>query len=536
MSSERLLRKGKKHVVIVGAGAAGMACAATLAEQPDKFKVTVLERMSYAGGQATSIPLDKSKYGTNWMNDGVQGGSVVFKHTFNFFHLYNYQEQDIKLQVSFGKGKDQFWTNVFPTQLVDQHQADIKKFGRVLKLIKYTMPVLGIVPIRVMLKMFFFNKDFGDKMVLPLIALFLGTGNQTPNVCCAVLERLFHDPNMALWNYDPKTLLPNLPQMVTFPNLNNFYADWVSDLRSKGVDIRLSTDVSAVLSRDDKGIVLQTRPFDPSQNDGLGGGAHTGPPAVTETFDEMVLAMLADDAKKLLGQTATRREKFVLGGARFYDDITITHCDHEYFQKHYETHFNADLCGVPKTEEDKRRIAFAKGEIKTNDKNEASGFRPMYYTKTYPEDPQKIEMSFDVTNYQHQFRMDHGLEIPPVKYENHIFQSIFLDKRNRHLWTIDEIDKDKIIESKWWHQLGHRWQHYVKVVPGMMFINGRNHTCFAGAWTLVNMHEMACVSGIAAAYRLGAEYRKFDDFAEDLFKKYLLVSHGVIYKKGKKFQ
>jgi len=44
-----------------------------------------------------------------------------------------------------------------------------------------------------------------------------------------------------------------------------------------------------------------------------------------------------------------------------------------------------------------------------------------------------------------------------------------------------------------------------------------------------NMHELACVSGIAAAYRLGADYIKFDDFAEDFFSKYLLVSHGVRY-------
>lgn len=51
-----------------------------------------------------------------------------------------------------------------------------------------------------------------------------------------------------------------------------------------------------------------------------------------------------------------------------------------------------------------------------------------------------------------------------------------------------------------------------------------------------NMHELACVSGIAAAYRLGADYEKFDDFAEDFFKKYLLISHGVIYRGGKKQQ
>lgn len=44
------------------------SCAATLAQHPDKFKVTVIERAPVTGGQATSISLDKSKYGTDWMN------------------------------------------------------------------------------------------------------------------------------------------------------------------------------------------------------------------------------------------------------------------------------------------------------------------------------------------------------------------------------------------------------------------------------------------------------------------------------------
>lgn len=48
------------------------------------------------------------------------------------------------------------------------------------------------------------------------------------------------------------------------------------------------------------------------------------------------------------------------------------------------------------------------------------------------------------------------------------------------------------------------------------------------------MHELACVSGIAAAYRMGAEYRKFDDFAEDFFSKYLALSHGVLYSREEK--
>ncbi|MCJ1439819.1 MAG: hypothetical protein MMC23_000300 [Stictis urceolatum] len=532
MSSEGLLKDGKKHIVIIGAGAAGMSCAATLAQHPERFQVTILERMGVCGGQATSISIDKEKYGTSWMNDGVQGGSPIFRHTFNFFRKYGHEPQEVKLQVAFGKGKDSFWTNAFPSQMVEQFSADIKKFGKVLKLIKWTMPVLGLVPIRVMLRMFFFNKDFGDKMVYPLIALFLGTGNQTANVACAILERLFDDPNMKLWDYDPDTLLPNLPTMVTFPKLNDFYADWKADLESKGVEIRLNTDVTAILKRSTKnGIMLQTRPFDPELRDRQ--GEHTGPPAKTETFDELIMCVLADDAKKLLGKTATWRESFVLGGAKFFDDITVTHSDSAYFSKVYETHFNEELVAKPKSKQQEQMIAFAKGSTRGPD-NEPAGFRPMYYTHSYKEDPKKIEMSFDCSNYQHQFRMDHGAETCPMPHDQHVFQSIFLDKQQRHLWTIDDIDEDKVIEKKWWHQLGHRWQHYVRVVPGMMWINGKNRTWFAGSWTLVNMHELACVSGIAAAYRLGAEYVAFDDFAEDFFKKYLLISHGVFYRGGKK--
>ena len=522
--------------------------------------MTILERMSVLGGQATSIPIDEEKYGTSWMNDGVQGGSPVFKHTFWYMKKYGHEPEDVKLQVAFGKGKDGFWTNCFPSHLVDRFSGDIRKFGKVLKIIKWTMPVLGLVPIRIMLRLFLFNKEFGEKMVFPLIALFLGTGtshpcrtcsnnhadkvvigNQTANVSCAILERLFQDPNMKLWDYDPETLLPNLPHMVTFPHLDKFYGDWAKDLRSKGVDIRTNTDVTAIKSRSKNGVVLEITPFDPEKGktDPKGGerpGGHTGPSSTTETFDDMVLCILADDAKGLLGKTSTWRERFVLGGAKFFDDITVTHSDSKYFETNHETRFKPELCAEPKNDQQKAQIKFAKNEIEKSDDGEPAGYRPMYYTHSYPEDMQKIEMAFDCTNYQHQFRQDQGADKPPQPYDHHVFQSIFLDKNHSDLWTIDDIDPDKIIMRKWWHQLGHRWQHYVRVVPGMMFINGKNRTWFAGSWTLVNMHEMACVSGIAAAYRLGAEYEVFDDFAEDLFKKYLLISHGVVYKGGKKTQ
>ncbi|KAI5457903.1 hypothetical protein BGZ63DRAFT_364514 [Mariannaea sp. PMI_226] len=511
MSSQSPPCDKRRHIVVVGAGAAGMSCATTLANHPDRFKVTVIEKSDVVGGQATSIPLDEQKFGAAWMNNGVQGGSPIFKHTFNYFDQYGHEAREVELQVSFGKGEDGFWTNCFPSKLISRFSSDIKRFGFFLKVIKWTMPILGLVPIRIMLRAFFFSKEFGDKMVYPLIALFLGTGNQTANVPSAIVERLFQDPNLKLWDYDSQTLLPNLPVMVTFDHLHIFYKKWREDLESKGVEIRTNTEVVEVVSRSADSAKLRIK---------NGSGQLTD-----HSFGGMVLCVLADDALRILGNSATWREKFVLGGAAFYDDLTVTHYDTEYFNNHYETAFKPELCAEPRSEEQKKQIAFSEGD------DNSVGFRPMYYTYTYQSDPRLIEMSFNCSNYQHQLKkpsLESGDTFTPV------YQTIFLNKKQDQLWTLDKIDKSKVIKRNWWHQLGHRWQHYLRVVPWMMFLHGRNSTYYAGSWTLVNMHELACVSGIAAAYHLGADYIKFDDFAEDFFSKYLLLSHGIAHSREEK--
>ena len=442
-----------------------------MANHPDKFDVVLIETASYTGGQATSIPLDESKYGASWLNDGVQGGSSIFQHTFRFFRLYGHEPHPVKLQVSFGKGRDSFYTNVFPSPLVDQFSGEIKKFGRALKCIKCLLPILGILPLKIVLRLFRFNDDFTNRMLIPLVALFLGTGNQTPNVPSALLERLLDDKNMRLWDYDDDALLANLPTMYTFPNLGDFYRDWTADLRSKGVTVRLDT-TATVLERGKNGIILQSQ-----VNDG-----DSGP--VIEEFDDMVLCCLADDAKKVLGQHATRREKYVLGGVKFFEDITITHTDSNYFQQVFETRYTPDLCGESSTKQRKEQIAFA-AQHPRSQKDGWIGFRPMYFTHSAPPGSDKIEMGFDCTHYQHQFREQLGMNQPSPPPERHVYQTIFLNHQENDLWTWDAIDESKIICRKWWHQMGHRWQHYVRVLPGMMFINGINRTLYAGAWTMV---------------------------------------------------
>lgn len=60
-----------------------------------------------------------------------------------------------------------------------------------------------------------FSKEFRNQMVLPLVALFFGTGNQTPNVAAAIIARVFLDPDLRLFDYCPHRLLNSVPVSTT---------------------------------------------------------------------------------------------------------------------------------------------------------------------------------------------------------------------------------------------------------------------------------------------------------------------------------
>ncbi|PGH04723.1 hypothetical protein AJ79_07002 [Helicocarpus griseus UAMH5409] len=512
----------KEKVVIIGAGAAGMSCAATLAENPSRYDVTLIERSGAPGGVATSLPLDRKRYGADWMNNGVQGGPSLFRHTFKYLRDYGYEPKEMKLQFSFGKGKENFWTNVFPTALVEEHAEEIRRFGKALSLIRKGGMAVWILPVKTFLRLCRFSKDFRYKMVIPLASIMLGTGNRTEKVPCGLLQLLFEDPGMKVWDYDPVSFVPNLPSMFTFPNMRLFYRDWATGLCSKGVSIRLNTEVTKITRRDNRGVSIETRWADGNTRNNNQGRGLSG---FTEGFDKLVLCIPGDEARHLLGSLATWKERLVLGGIKMYNHLTITHSDSSYMREQFETRFQEELCAKPRTKEEEDKIAFAKGAS-----DEQPGFRPMYYTRTYPEKRNKMESGFDCSNFQYQFQPDVRCEDYALPFNCHVFQSDFLDERLKHLWTVNQIDDSTIIERKWWHQLSHRWQHYVRVAPAMRFINGYKNTYFAGSWTFVDIHEVACISGIAAAYRLGADYQNFDDLAEANLAKYLTNAHGIKFK------
>ncbi len=49
--------------------------------------------------------------------------------------------------------------------------------------------MFAAIPVHTMLRMFGFSTEFGERMVYPLVALFFGTGNQTPYISSAILVR-----------------------------------------------------------------------------------------------------------------------------------------------------------------------------------------------------------------------------------------------------------------------------------------------------------------------------------------------------------
>ncbi|KAI1801306.1 FAD/NAD(P)-binding domain-containing protein [Daldinia bambusicola] len=509
---------GRKRVLIVGAGAAGMSTAYHLSQHPEKFHVTLIDAVDYCGGQAFSIPLDKQRYGTSWCNQGVQGGSYIFHHTVTMFHRQGFHADPVNLQVSFGKDKT-FWTNVFPTLLLARHEKEVRRLTKVLKLIRWFEVFFALLPLKLVLKLFRFSEEFTNTIALPMTALFLGTGNATPEVPTIMFERLCTSPTYGMWYApDTNTVVNNQPPMIVFPNFSEFYGTWTKDLISRGVIVRLSTELTEVVQRNDRGVVvrLKARTHVPDGHNPTGGDPNA--PVSEEVFDEIVMCCLADTAKKVLGRTATWKEKKVLGSAKFSDDITITHNDSGYMKRHYENFYREDLAVAKVNSVDQTsRLNFA-----------VNNFRPMYYIKMYPEDQSKLEMCFDTTNYQSQFP-------DKVPFEQHVFQTIYLNKdRDRKLWTDHEIDEEKIIRKDWWHQLCHSYTHYLFVVPWMMFLQAKKHTRYAAAWTLVNAHEVAVMSGIAAAVDLGAEYPEdleHDKFAFLCFRLYYLLAYGRWYKR-----
>ncbi|KAF8125416.1 hypothetical protein EV363DRAFT_1299161 [Boletus edulis] len=373
--------------------------------------------VSTCGGMATSIPLDKSKYGS--INDSVQGASLVFYTTYAMFDKLGFKASSKGIQASFGRDPDNdFWSDVFLAAFHVSHSVHVKgpqlvsDFGRVLKVIK------ALESLFAMLRMFKFSQP----------SLFFGTGNQTPFISSAVLERVFMDPSMRLFEYSSDSFLASISEIRAFRSCTRLGG------RSA--------------------IPRQRRP--PHTTAG-----HPGPSLWSRSTGGTDQGQWV---REPLGkENASWLEKKILGNVKYLCEVSVTHSDLDY----------------------------------TNKKE----FAPLYFIRSYPDDKKKVEMSFDLTNYQPQFKGEHsrGPQTasnmapppgPPPSLSSHVFQTMFLDRDgSSEKWSKDSCWDGTLDDV-------HQWQvrRLALVRPSY---SDSHHP---------DMHEIAVVSGLAAAYRLGAAY------------------------------
>jgi len=530
--TQSMSSKTKRKVAIVGGGAAGMSAAWSLARSMETNKdehvdVTLIEPCDSLGGVACTKTV-KQQAQSQFINYGVQGGSPA-SHRNILLLMKEFSEtvDECHLSVSFGQGKYN-WTNYEDSELQKRLQPDIARFGTVLKWVSRLEWCTVFLSIDTVLKLARLSPEFRERMVYPVVALFFGTGNQTPHVSAAVVARVFRDPTMALFEYSSDRLLDSEPTNFAFGNLQHFYdVKMRSYLEQKGVRILTRHRVDQVLSRSRYGGVsllisnlsntnasscgyeyragadqLELSSANKQTTANNNNNNNTTEDSFTsssweEHFDDIVFACPANVALKILGKEASFWERRVLGSVRYFRDLSVTHTDENY--------------------------------MKSMTEEKAVG-KAMYFIKTYEEDPKLLEMGFDLSAYQSNLR--YGIQCSPEEEPQRVYQTIFLDQtRENNLWTLGEIDSSKILDRTWWSAFSHTMTHFRWVVPRVWLLHrpGRvrhSHTYFAGSWTLINTHDIAVASGLAVAERLGAPYPFTNDkLAHQAYLTFRNVAH-----------
>jgi hypothetical protein len=172
-----------------------------------------------------------------------------------------------------------------------------------LSIIRWFEVFFAMIPIKYLMKMFWFSDEFSNTVVLPMVALFLGTGNYTPEVPSIILERLCTSPTYGMWYPGDKlSVASNLPPMVVFPKFSDFYEDWRKNLVAKGAQVRLSTELTRVVKRDKNGVIvrmIKRTPKPDGHNPNSAwlttdpeGNADASAKEFEEHYDEIVLCVL----------------------------------------------------------------------------------------------------------------------------------------------------------------------------------------------------------------------------------------------------
>ena len=165
-------------------------------------------------------------------------------------------------------------------------------------------------------------------------------------------------------------------------------------------------------------------------------------------FDKVVLACQVPDLRRMLPRDYKAQR--VLRHARYYKDMSVTHRDTEHMRRHFD--YREDV-------------------------------RINYFIREHS--VARMDMGFALHRYQR------GVSAP-------LYQTLWLQGANGEPERNGRIRPDLVVREDEWLQVGHTVRHFVRCVANVHKIQGPR-IYFAGSWTLVNSHEVAVMSGIAAA-------------------------------------
>ncbi|KZP07168.1 hypothetical protein FIBSPDRAFT_965841 [Athelia psychrophila] len=199
------------------------------------------------------------------------------------------------------------------------------------------------------------------------VVLFFGTGDWTPFIPSAILDRVFMDPDMRLVDYSPTSFLASIPSMRVFPRL--------SSMKLGSVMWR---------SRECEG------PDAPRGAEGKAGKTcvRAWSRATWGTDNDSQVAVGDEDGDAAEKMWWKRPMSSCLGGCgerQGYLQHAVTHSDAYYMVKYYRLEYDVALRSATR-EEDRK----AQKSCKLAQRN----FALLYSIRSYPSDKRQVQMSW----------------------------------------------------------------------------------------------------------------------------------------------
>jgi predicted NAD/FAD-dependent oxidoreductase len=439
------------RTIILGGGAAGVSTALALKELDPSRAVELWEPHDVLGGMASSAQTPEGE----WYNNGVQGIHQSFVHTRALLAAGGFPDSTLvpTSLTSCFVTPDMTWISGVTD--MSTHKRSIQCFRRMCKAVRATPRFYGIWTIVDACIFFAVSRSFVNNVVLPVLALFFGTGNQVAKLPAALGVQVFNlgdsDSGNAVTIFDldmEHFIVTGRNNMLALPPLRAVYTSLHRLLEARGVVVRMAQRAQAV-QEDESGVLV---------TDALG---------VIARADHVVMAMQVPDAAAVL-PTGHKALKY-LRKVRYYHDVTITHRDTEHMRAHFA--YNETM--------------------------------PINYF-IHERSAQSMDMGFALHLYQ--------------RVTAPLFQTLFLEEQGttataaaegRHAQVPVEAPRPALVAREdHWYQLGHTVSHFVNCVANIPKFQGPR-VFFAGSWTLVNSHEVAVMSGILAAQHVVRNYTTF---------------------------